>query len=379
MIPGVDPAGTALRHEPIFLEGRAPLIVPPEARALGLKAGQIIPAVVQSDGLKLQLDQQEEALTLRAPGSWNLQLGQTVMLRALPQTSGAWALQPVTTPATASPESVAAAPTSELIRLAQRGGGLGQLSALFASGDLARWLATDASAQAGATQGPAVWREAVLAQLRLLQRDMGSLTPASLRQAVLASGLGAEAFMAQGLPPGGSAGAPDMKTLLRRLLRGLSEVSGQAVSAIKGALDDIEAAQLETVAAQSQGQVVFSVMIPFADAGPFEFKFRQTGVDEDDPESSFVVDVHSRHSGLGPLWLSTVVKKTSQIELKMWAERPEVARLARQNGRDLQFELRSHGLALRAFEVVAGPRPEHGADSAAPPAPHTGSGVNILV
>lgn len=379
MIPGVDPTGTALRHEPIFLEGRAPLIVPPEARALGLRAGQIIPAVLESDGLKLQLEQQEEALTLRAPGSWNLQLGQTVMLRALPQTSGAWALQPVVTPPPASTDTPSTAPTSELIRLAQRGGGLSQLSSLFASGDLARWLAMDPAAQTVAAQGPTVWREALLAQLRLLQRDMSSLTPATLRQAVLASGLGAEAFMAQGLPPGGTAGAPDMKTLLRRLLRSLSEVSGQAVSAIRGALDDIEAAQLETVAAQSQGQVIFSVMIPFADAGPFEFKFRKTGVSEDDAESSFVVDVHSRHSGLGPLWLSTVVKKTSHIELKMWAERSEVARLARQNGRDLQFELRTHGLTLKAFEVITGPRPDHSPELTPEPTPSTGTGVNILV
>ena len=78
---------------------------------------------------------------------------------------------------------------------------------------------------------------------------------------------------------------------------------------------------------------------------------------QEDPTPEFVVDMHSRHSGLGPVWLRTAIQPAQRVALAMWAESPEVARVARAHARELRMTLAEQGLRLVAFDIHDGPRP----------------------
>lgn len=394
MIPAVDPSRSSLRYEPIFLEGRLPLLQADSARALGLRDGQVVQASVQDDARSMQLQLGGPALQL--PRSWNATPGQTLQLAVQLQPGGAATLLPTglataTAPAaapaagasTGATPALSAAPSplpgagadasTDVLRALQRNRPHG-LGDLLASGAIGRWLDGAAAAGPAATLDPAL-RTELLRLWRLVQRPMNALTPALLREAVLGSGLLHESLLLRGAP----GGPQDLKTLLRRLQRSLHAQDSEALHEVGQALDDLESAQVQTAVAQLQGQVWLSVVIPFADAGPMELKFQRAAVSDEQPEPPFIVDVDARHTGLGPLWLRATIDH-ARVTLTMWAERPAAAALARAGARDLQFELRGAGLDLVGFDVVDGARPAVQAGPALPAAapPRPGStGVDL--
>lgn len=397
MISGVEPLRPTLPCEPIYLEGRLPLLRADSARALGLHDAQVVQATVQDDARFMRLQLGGPALDL--PRAWHAAAGSQLTLVVRMQPDGAATLQPASpqtaaaaaTPAqagsaaaaagsAAAPYAAAAAPpdaaadtSSDVLRVLQRSRPHG-LSDLLASGALGHWLDRAAAGNMLAPLDPAL-RAELLRLWRVLQRQLSALTPALLREAVLGSGLLHESLLLQG-----AAGGPlDLKALLRRLQRSLPTQDSDAVQELGQAVDDIESAQVQTVAAQMQGQVFVSVVIPFADAGPMELKFQRAAVSEEQPDPPFVVDVVARHTGLGPLWLRTAIDHP-RVALTMWAERPAVAAMARAGGRDLQFELRGAGLDLVSFAVVEGARPTAAAPPSPPPAaqaPRRSAGIDL--
>jgi hypothetical protein len=179
---------------------------------------------------------------------------------------------------------------------------------------------------------------------------MGNLTPAALQQAIARSGLGTEAALMAGI----IGLDQDLKVALRRLQRGLPLGSGAAEAVLGRSVDTLERSQVDTLTAQMQGQVLLSWVIPFGDAGPVALRiFRDRAKGEDDPPP-FIVDVHSGHSGLGPLWLRTQVAHDKRVSMTMWALRPEVAQQARDQSRLLRLNLSQSGLVLSSLEIVAG-------------------------
>ncbi|MFN5699548.1 MAG: hypothetical protein ACK47V_02760, partial [Betaproteobacteria bacterium] len=50
MIQSLDPVGPGQRLDPIFLQGRGPLINAEQARMLGLQNGQVVQAVIDKEG-----------------------------------------------------------------------------------------------------------------------------------------------------------------------------------------------------------------------------------------------------------------------------------------------------------------------------------------
>jgi hypothetical protein len=188
---------------------------------------------------------------------------------------------------------------------------------------------------------------------------MGSLTPEALRQAVGRSGLGTEAALlagALGLDQ-------DLKVALRRLMRSLPGGGTAAEGLLSGlprAVDTLERSALDSLSAQMQGQLLLSLVIPFGDAGPVALRIARERARPDEEPPPFVVDVHSAHSGLGPLWLRTQVAHDQRVAITMWAARPEVADHARGRSQELRQSLHGSGLQLSSLEIVAGmPEPEH--------------------
>ena len=438
MIQSLDPVGPGQRLEPIHLQGRGPIIDAEQARALGLRNGQVVQAIIDHSGQAFSvlwpagrrggLPTALEAFPL--PSQWRWAAGSSQQLVALLMPGGFIQLRPVKTgslPASASSASPHTAPSgpasasslgassASVVGGAPRssqaqatafpqastssGEGAGGRYTLGHAFALAQGLLPGAGT-VGSAGGAGLPAGASADLLRLLQQApawaslmgllkslmpgepdgehasaddssaplgpplgarltdllgaalprMGNLTPAALQQAIARSGLGTEAALMAGI----IGLDQDLKVALRRLQRGLPLGSGAAEAVLGRSVDTLERSQVDTLTAQMQGQVLLSLVIPFGDAGPVALRiFRDRAKGEDDPPP-FIVDVHSGHSGLGPLWLRTQVAHDKRVSMTMWALRPEVAQQARDQSRALRLNLSQSGLVLSSLEIVAG-------------------------
>ena len=438
MIQSLDPVGPGQRLEPIHLQGRGPVIDAEQARALGLRNGQVVQAIIDHSGQAFSvlwpagrrggLPTALEAFPL--PSQWRWAAGSSQQLVALLMPGGFIQLRPVKTgpsPAAASSASQHTAPSgpasasslgassASVVGGAPRssqaqatafpqastnsGEGAGGRYTLGHAFALAQGLLPGAGT-VGSAGGAGLPAGASADLLRLLQQApawaslmgllkslmpgepdgehasaddssaplgpplgarltdllgaalprMGNLTPAALQQAIARSGLGTEAALMAGI----IGLDQDLKVALRRLQRGLPLGSGAAEAVLGRSVDTLERSQVDTLTAQMQGQVLLSLVIPFGDAGPVALRiFRDRAKGEDDPPP-FIVDVHSGHSGLGPLWLRTQVAHDKRVSMTMWALRPEVAQQARDQSRLLRLNLSQSGLVLSSLEIVAG-------------------------
>lgn len=438
MIQSLDPVGPGQRLEPIHLQGRGPVIDAEQARALGLRNGQVVQAIIDHSGQAFSvlwpagrrggLPTALEAFPL--PSQWRWAAGSSQQLVALLMPGGFIQLRPVKTgpsPAAASSASQHTAPSgpasasslgassASVVGGAPRssqaqatafpqastssGEGAGGRYTLGHAFALAQGLLPGAGT-VGSAGGAGLPAGASADLLRLLQQAsawaslmgllkslmpgepdgehasaddssaplgpplgarltdllgaalprMGNLTPAALQQAIARSGLGTEAALMAGI----IGLDQDLKVALRRMQRGLPLGSGAAEAVLGRSVDTLERSQVDTLTAQMQGQVLLSLVIPFGDAGPVALRiFRDRAKSEDDPPP-FIVDVHSGHSGLGPLWLRTQVAHDKRVSMTMWALRPDVAQQARDQSRSLRLNLSQSGLVLSSLEIVAG-------------------------
>jgi len=239
---------------------------------------------------------------------------------------------------------------------------------LFKSGaldQLLKWVTHAAPRSSAATSALAtpVGAAAPLAerfdQWPLLNLRMGGLTPRTLRDAMLASGLSAEALLARG----DSKGRPDVKTLLRQLMAVLQQGTN-AHTVVKDAFDDIERAQVDAAQALERRELAFSLVLPFSDAEPVNLKFQRHAKRDDAPGHVYTVDVHTQNQRLGELWMRSQIHiqaDRTDVALTMWAVRADVAVQARAHVDDLRDELEAAGLGLIEVQVFNAARPNQDA------------------
>jgi len=239
---------------------------------------------------------------------------------------------------------------------------------LFKSGaldQLLKWVTHAAPRSSAATSALAtpVGAAAPLAerfdQWPLLNLRMGGLTPRTLRDAMLASGLSAEALLARG----DSKGRPDVKTLLRQLMAVLQQGTN-AHTVVKDAFDDIERAQVDAAQALERRELAFSLVLPFSDAEPINLKFQRHAKRDDTPGHVYTVDVHTQSQRLGELWMRSQIHiqaDRTDVALTMWAVRADVAVQARAHVDDLRDELEAAGLGLIEVQVFNAARPNQDA------------------
>ena len=239
---------------------------------------------------------------------------------------------------------------------------------LFKSGaldQLLKWVTHAAPRSSAATSALAtpVGAAAPLAerfdQWPLLNLRMGGLTPRTLRDAMLASGLSAEALLARG----DSRGRPDVKTLLRQLMAVLQQGTN-AHTVVKDAFDDIERAQVDAAQALERRELAFSLVLPFSDAEPINLKFQRHAKRDDAPGHVYTVDVHTQNQRLGELWMRSQIHiqaNRTDVALTMWAVRADVAVQARAHVDDLRDELEAAGLGLIEVQVFNAARPNQDA------------------
>jgi hypothetical protein len=336
------------RANPIYLEGKLLPLAAPTAAELNLRNGQIIEAAVRLRDGHSFLHLKGQSLELPPHTAWRV--AQNLSVRAQQTPGGAWALQ-ILPPSVAPPPMTRV--VSRLAALLFRPPAQGELLQLFKPGTL------DTLAQQ-------LNRPDLAQQWRAMQLSLGQVTPQVLARAV-ASTLGAEVWLARGLPPP----ADDPKQLLRRLIQAMKQADADGsldeldidtpISRLVSGLDSLESQRLQAVQAQAQNEVLLHLTLPFADAEPAELVFRrpprQPGQD-----MPWTVNVHASSQDLGPVWLRTQLFQKEQVEMTMWAVQQDVVAQAKAKAPELGTLLSEAGLQMRSFQVFQGQRPAQPSD-----------------
>jgi hypothetical protein len=205
--------------------------------------------------------------------------------------------------------------------------------------------------------------------------NMGSLQPLALKRFILGHTKTSEASLADGEPVEDST-----KVLLRLLMaereRVHEEDSVDTLDSLKHALDELEAAQVQSSQTVNKGDLHFGLVIPFRDADPVALQFEQKGNKPGQPKNPLVVNMHTDSRVLGEVWLKTTISQGAQVDLTMWALRKDIADLAKFNATDLTDELEGAGLRMGSFQVYNAPRPDGVEDH---PPPEHGSLIDTRV
>ena len=351
---GTEPIASSGRIHPISAEIRPLQLEVAQARLMGLRDGQIIQGSMELRGesLKLLLNGQ----LIDVPPGFHFRHGDPVWLKAQSRPGGWWlrlidsrraaaATHPSSeghheTSSATEPSAIPLTP-SRLQALLLRPPMSPTLMSLFEPKEIAALLKSAANQE-------------LVHQFLQMRLSMGSLSAGALQSAVQSSGLWVESMLARGLV----SSALDVKTLLRRLIRALGERDSPHTANLQRAIDDIEAAQVESLSAQSRGELAFALVLPFANANPVDIEFFRASRRRNQKESPpFTVNIHTDHHVLGELWLKISFIGRSQIDLLVWAIKPTTAERARQKVSQLTKVLRESGLSLGLFRVFNSARP----------------------
>jgi hypothetical protein len=328
------------RVAPIHTEMRTVFVEAPVARQLGLHDGQVVQAVaaMRSDQLKLVLNEH----SFNVPLFPYIKEGDLVQLRAQLLPTGKWALQLLHTGSFAGTEAAQAAMPTRLNTLLFQPGGFPSLLALLRPGVLESMV-------------PPIQDAGELKKRISAQRlSMGSLQPQALKRLILGHAKSSEASLADGEPV-----ADNTKVLLRLLMaERAEEQDGDSEQSLHHALDELEAAQVQSAQNLHKGDLNVALVIPFRDADPVELHFEQKGSKPGQPKNPLVVNMHTQSRVLGEVWLKTTISHSSQVDLTMWALKKDIADLAKFNASDLTDELESAGLRMGSFQVYNAPRPD---------------------
>jgi len=326
------------RPTPIFLEGSASIqLTQSAAKDLGLKDGQIIQGVLatRADLLKLIVNNKE----LEWSASGRFKPGDKLDFRVESSIFGR-ALVPLGRTATSAASSPLAPTSPGLLSLLHRPQQPSVLASLFKQGGL------DAlTAQLSGTE-----------QLRAnLLLSMAKLSPQMVKRGLSQSGLFGEQRIASGVAAGAGIGL-DIKQMLRSLLRN-TPVQSPFSAELKGAIDEVESKQLESLQAQQSRELSYSFVLPFMDANAVEIELYREARNASGGGDEWVINLHTESPSLGELWLKTTLKSAANIEMVMWAPRPDVADRARETASELVYELQRFGLSLEKIDVLNAPRP----------------------
>jgi hypothetical protein len=389
---GVESVLGAMRATPIQLDMRQHWIETSMAEQLGLQDGQVVQALVEKKDGRVRLWLKDFSFDL--PNGWVLKDGDKPFLR-VSVNPGGWGLL------IQNPTDLSAATDKANVALSGLGG-KGAAGAVSGAG----FVAADAVANSTATSnrlntlvfqppGFAAFRQLLqmidlrapqIAQLTMGQSDvlarlsgmglsMGQLQPLGLRKALAPYFRSVENQLSQRQKV-----EDEPRSLIRQLLGSLGEEdTGAAVNGLSEdlhkALNELEAAQLQSAIDLNRGELNLRLMLPFSDADPVELHFQRPPRQPGDENPPLSVDIHSQSRLLGEVWLHTLIKAGHQVELTMWAMHKEVAQQARTHATELVMELGAAGLELQQFQIYNSPRP--GTD-AARPAPQRGLVVDAL-
>ena len=338
---------------PIYLEGRLIPVQNDISRELGLSANQVVRAVIEQrpEGLIILINGRPVDL----PKQLRFRPGDVIWLKAFESPKGL-ALQ--VTPPPASAVTIPGASTGQglspmVASLFAQPASFGGLLSLFSStGGLA---SLTSYAQASGGLGP-------LSLFLQSSPSMARLTGEQVKASMLRSGLFTEARLLAG-----QSVKSDVKVALREIALRLAQAPrGTADSlrqAAESAVRELESSQADSLQASTNREFLLNFMLPFRDAEPVYVSIHRPPRSQEDQEPPITVNLHTVSETLGEVWMKTVVRQKSLLEITMWAVQADTASRAEKARAELSAELESAGLSMTSLAVFHGRRPEEPSQS----------------
>lgn len=337
LIPDVSPA-IPRPIAPDALPAQIP-IKQPIASELGLKAGQVVQALIASS----RGQQHMQFGNQQIPLPQGVQLPQGDVTMRVVQTAQGLVLAPQV--ASAQPQAAQSAAVSglsaALASVIAKPSTRPVTQSLFAAGGLESQLASVGLSD----------------EARLLQTNRMSsqqLSGQQIAAAVKFGGLMNEKAIAEGIGFQGGM----LKPWLRQLLRLLPHQSELSLK-LGDLIGELESFQLESLPQSGSRDHGLSALLLFRDQPPVELIFERHEPDDDDRQGPlWVVNLHTSLESLGDVWLRSGFTG-SAVEMMFWAADPRTASLAQRARLDLEEALSEHGLTVKSLQIFDIPRPGH--------------------
>ena len=347
MIITADLANAVSKVNPIFLEGTLK-IASAEAKAVGLRDGQIIQAVIENRGdhTKLLIGNKE----FEIPKNLHTGDGSKFQAKVSLLANGTAVLTPAGVSVGSGTIPNAFVPLSpHFMNLLLHSSGFGNLSSLYGSGIL-----PSLAAKAGLGD--------LISRILGLRLSINNLTSSEIKNFIMNFGLFNEALLSkkQKLNPN------NQKVLIAQLVRLLNE-RGIESQPLSKALLDIEASQMETNQGLHNREIFFSLIFPFKEFGDWNFSFSKTQNPENESSSFYTFNLHSKNEMIGEVWLRVVVKDRNNLSMQMWATDKTTYAKAISTSDKLNALLNDAGLKVSSFEVFNEERPGNRMEEASKP------------
>lgn len=328
-----EPMNMSMRPNIVYVEGAAAgmRINPEQARVLGLREGQVINAVVaqRPDGNLLLIGNQQLAM----PARMSLAQGPAAFMVSV--VNGNMVLSLVD-PNSANKLNQRADADARFGRLLGHAGGM-HLGRLFSPGVMPQLLGSPASGDLSQ----------VLRGLLMNSREINS---ASIRRSLENFGLFTESEIRQtGMAPANQG----IKSALIGL-RALFQSRQMDTTSISGAIDELEARQIESLAQQVAGKTSLSWVIPFADQWPVYIRLSQDetpGNAESNVQKTWSVDLEAGLDEQTAMSANIRVDASKQIEVRIWLPSTELFAVAQASREELVNRLREQGVTLVTLNI----------------------------
>ena len=328
-----EPMNMSMRPNIVYVEGAAAgmRINPEQARVLGLREGQVINAVVaqRADGNLLLIGNQQLAM----PARMSLAQGPAAFMVSV--VNGNMVLSLVD-PNSANKLNQRADADARFGRLLGHAGGM-HLGRLFSPGVMPQLLGSPASGDLSQ----------VLRGLLMNSREINS---ASIRRSLENFGLFTESEIRQtGMAPANQG----IKSALIGL-RALFQSRQMDTTSISGAIDELEARQIESLAQQVAGKTSLSWVIPFADQWPVYIRLSQDetpGNAESNVQKTWSVDLEAGLDEQTAMSANIRVDASKQIEVRIWLPSTELFAVAQASREELVKRLREQGVTLVTLNI----------------------------
>lgn len=328
-----EPMNMSMRPNIVYVEGAAAgmRINPEQARVLGLREGQVINAVVaqRADGNLLLVGNQQLAM----PARMSLPQGAASFLVTV--VNGNMALSLID-PSSANKLNQRADADARFGRLLGHAGGM-HLGRLFSPGVMPQILGSPASGDLGQI-------------LRGLLMNSREISGASIRRSLENFGLFTESEIRQtGMAPANQG----IKSALIGL-RALLQSRQRDTTSISGAIDELEARQIESLAQQVAGKTSLSWVIPFADQWPVYIRLSQDetpGNTENNVQKTWSVDLEAGLDEQTAMSANIRVDASKQIEVRIWLPSVELFNAAQAAREELINRLREQGITVVTLNI----------------------------
>jgi hypothetical protein len=353
---GPDMVSASSRVPAVQMEARPLWVQTPVAQQLGLRDGQIVQAVAEVRDQRIRLWLKDFSFEL--PNGWVLKEGDKPFLRVSQNASG-WGFliqaYPNGQTSSATPASAAFGLNQQAGILQMRGNTtLGML--LTQPGGFESFTRLISNLGMGLLSGQSEFSDMVK---RLLQQrtSLAQMNPTTLKRLVSAQAQSVENLLAQGLPA-----QDDPKSAIKQIMARLQQetlegTEKEDTSELEQAVRELESAQVQSAQKWLNAELSLHVVLPFIDHEPVDLHFQKPARKPNQEEPPLTVDIHSRSSSLGEIWLNTTITQGTGVDLVMWALRGEVAGMAQQRAGELGLELGAAGLNLQSFQIFNAPRP----------------------